>query len=593
MNESNTPPVISTDEVQSQSAGQIYLRLLGYVRAHAGLFAISILGLAIFAVSQPMYAWVMEYLIDEAIPNNRPEDRWIVPVALVAIFAIRGLGQFIGNYFISRVSFSIVHMLRRQLFDQLTRMPGCYFDNNNSGHLISRITYNVQQVTGAATEAFKVIVREGLTVIALMSYLIYKDWKLTLIFLGVGPLIGLIVWQVGLRLRKLSAKLQASMGDVTHIASEMINGYRVMRSFGGEQYEKDRFEKASLRNTKQNMKISLTSSANTPVIQILVAIAMGFVVYLALTFMGTSEPGAFVAYITAAALIPKPIRQLSEVNSTIQKGIAAASTIFTQLDQVTEQDTGTLAVQRVRGALTIRNLNFAYDKDQRVLHDINLTIAPGKTVALVGRSGSGKTTLASLIPRFYPHTEGDILLDETPIQDFTLNSLREQIALVSQQVTLFNDTIYNNIAYGTLASASEAEVMAAAKAAHALEFIEAMPEGMQTLIGEDGVRLSGGQRQRLAIARALLKNAPLLILDEATSALDTESERSIQSALEAVMRDRTTLVIAHRLSTIENADHIVVMDAGRIVEQGTHAELIALQGYYAKLHAMQFEEDTD
>lgn len=589
----DTKTLLSPDEVQSQTAGQIYLRLLGYVRAHAGLFAISIVGLAIFAVSQPMYAWVMEYLIDEAIPNNRPEDRWIVPVALVAIFAVRGLGQFIGNYFISRVSFAIVHRLRCQLFDQLTAMPGFYFDNTNSGHLISRITYNVAQVTAAATEAFKVIVREGLTVVALMSYLIYKDWKLTLIFLGVGPLIGIIVWQVGLRLRRLSAKVQASMGDVTHVASEMINGYRVMRSFGGETYEKDRFKHASERNTQQNIKISLTSSANTPVIQILVAVAMGFVVYLALTFMGTSEPGAFVAYITAAALIPKPVRQLSEVNSTIQKGIAAASSIFSQLDQATEQDTGTQSVARVRGELVIRHLNFSYDGEQQVLKDINLAIEPGKTVALVGRSGSGKTTLASLIPRFYQHTDGEILLDQIPIQDYTLSSLRAQTALVSQQVTLFNDTIYNNIAYGTLAAASEAEVYAAAKAAHALEFIEALPDGMQTHIGEDGVRLSGGQRQRLAIARALLKNAPLLILDEATSALDTESERSIQAALEAVMRNRTTLVIAHRLSTIESADHIVVMDGGKIVEQGKHADLIAQQGYYAKLHAMQFKDETE
>jgi subfamily B ATP-binding cassette protein MsbA len=309
--------------------------------------------------------------------------------------------------------------------------------------------------------------------------------------------------------------------------------------------------------------------------------------------MGTSEPGAFVAYITAAGLMPKPVRQLSEVNSTIQKGIAAANTIFMQLDQAVESDEGKLEVARVRGELAIKHLNFSYDGENKVLNDINLEIEPGKTIALVGRSGSGKTTLASLIPRFYQHIEGDILLDGEPIQNYTLASLRNQIALVSQQVTLFNDTIYNNIAYGTLSNATEAEVIAAASAAHAIEFIQEMPEGLQTLIGEDGVRLSGGQRQRLAIARALLKNAPLLILDEATSALDTESERGIQEALEAVMKNRTTLVIAHRLTTIENAHHIVVMDAGRIVEQGNHESLIAKQGYYAKLHAMQFEEDVE
>jgi ATP-binding cassette, subfamily B, bacterial MsbA len=593
MNANNTPPVLNPDDVQTLTAGQIYLRLLGYVKEHWFAFSLSIVGFLIYAASQPGFAVVMEYLIDEAIPNNTPRDRWLVPAWLMAIFAVRGFGHFVGSYYSSKVSLAIVHTLRTQLFNQLTNMPGFYFDNSNSGHLISRITYNVTQVTGAATEAFKVIVREGFTVIGLMGYLIYQDWKLTLIFLGVGPLIGIIVWQVGLRLRKLSAKVQGSMGDVTHIASEMINGYRVMRSFGGEAYEKNRFEHASRHNTRQNLKIVTTSAVNTPVIQFLVAGAMGFVMYLALTFMGTSEPGVFVAYITAAALIPKPIRQLSEVNSTIQKGIAAASSIFTQLDQAGEQDTGTLQVDRVRGELTIRQLNFSYDGESRVLDDINLTIEPGKTIALVGRSGSGKTTLASLIPRFYQHREGDILLDGIAVQDYSLTSLRAQIALVSQQVTLFNDTVYNNIAYGTLAGATEEEVMAAAHAAHAWEFIETLPEGMQTLIGEDGVRLSGGQRQRLAIARALLKNAPLLILDEATSALDTESERSIQAALEAVMRNRTTLIIAHRLSTIESADHIVVMDAGKIVEQGKHEELIAQQGYYAKLHAMQFVDELE
>ena len=587
-----TDVAISLDEQQLQTAGQIYLRLLGYVKPYWFYFSLSILGFIIFAASQPAFAVVMEYLIN-AIPKNDPMDRWLIPVWLMSIFAVRGLGHFIGSYYSSRVSLAIVHTLRTQLFDQLTKMPGYYFDNNNSGHLISRITYNVTQVTGAANEAFKVIVREGFTVIGLLGYLFYQDWKLTLIFLGVGPLIGILVWQVGLRLRRLSAKVQGSMGDVTHIASEMINGYRVMRSFGGQAYESKRFDDASAKNTKQNLKIVTTSAINTPVIQFLVAGAMGFVMYLALTYMGTSDPGAFVAYITAAGLMPKPVRQLSEVNSTIQKGIAAANTIFMQLDEKIEVDTGSHENPRVRGELTIRHLNFSYDGEHKVLNDINLHIQPGQTVALVGRSGSGKTTLASLIPRFYQHADGDILLDDVPVQDYTLASLRDQIALVSQQVTLFNDTVYNNIAYGTLSGASEEAVIAAAKAAHALEFINDMPQGLQTLIGEDGVRLSGGQRQRLAIARALLKDAPLLILDEATSALDTESERGIQEALEAVMKNRTTLVIAHRLTTIENAHHIVVMDAGRIVEQGNHQSLIALQGYYAKLHAMQFEEDTE
>lgn len=593
MNSKTKPETaLSLDEQQHQTAGQIYLRLLGYVKPYWFYFALSILGFIIYAASQPAFAMVMEYLID-AIPKNEPTDRWLIPLWLMSIFAVRGLGHFIGSYYSSRVSLAIVHTLRTQLFNQLTKMPGYYFDNNNSGHLISRITYNVTQVTGAATEAFKVIVREGFTVIGLMGYLFYQDWQLTLIFLGVGPLIGILVWQVGLRLRRLSAKVQGSMGDVTHIASEMINGYRVMRSFGGQEYESKRFEDASEINTKQNLKIVTTSAINTPVIQFMVAGAMGFVMFLALTYMGTSEPGAFVAYITAAGLMPKPVRQLSEVNSTIQKGIAAANTIFMQLDQAVESDEGKLEVTRVRGELTIKQLNFSYDGENKVLTDINLEIEPGKTIALVGRSGSGKTTLASLIPRFYQHSEGDILLDGEPIQNYTLASLRNQIALVSQQVTLFNDTIYNNIAYGTLSNATEAEVIAAATAAHAIEFIQEMPEGLQTLIGEDGVRLSGGQRQRLAIARALLKNAPLLILDEATSALDTESERGIQEALEAVMKNRTTLVIAHRLTTIENAHHIVVMDAGRIVEQGNHESLIAKQGYYAKLHAMQFEDDVE
>ena len=378
------------------------------------------------------------------------------------------------------------------------------------------------------------------------------------------------------------------MGNITHICSEMISGYRVMRTFSGEDYEKRRFEAVSRENLKQNLKLVRTSAIATPIMQIIVAMAMGSLVFLAMTFMDTSTPGPFIAYITAAGLIPKPIRQLSEVYGTIQKGIAAAQSIFEQLDERPEDDNGQLDVSRVEGRLQIQQLMFAYQAEEgNVLNGIDLNVAAGETVALVGSSGSGKSTLASLIPRFYDFQQGDILLDGKPLKDYSLASLRRQIALVNQDVVLFNDSVASNIAYGGLEDASLEDIRNAAEAAHATEFIEAMPEGFDTLIGEDGTRLSGGQRQRLAIARALLKDAPILILDEATSALDTESERAIQDALEELMKGRTTIVIAHRLSTIEKADKIVVMEHGSIVEVGTHQQLLAKNGTYAKLQLIQ------
>jgi subfamily B ATP-binding cassette protein MsbA len=568
---------------------RIYLRLLTYVRPYVFIFALSIMGFLIFAASQPALAQVMEMLIN-AIESGDTDQRVIIPLLMMAIFAVRGLGSFIGNYFIAKVSLNIVHTLRVQLFNQLTTMPGSYFDNNNSGNLISRITYNVQGVTGAATDALKVLIREGFTVLCLLAYLLWKDWKLTMVFIVIAPFIGLLVSIVGKRLKKLASKIQVVMGNITHICSEMISGYRVMRTFSGEDYERRRFEKVSKDNLKQNLKVVKTSALATPVMQLLVAAAMGMLVFLAMTFMDTSSPGAFVAYITAAGLLPKPVRQLSEVYSTIQKGIAAAQSVFEQLDETSEQDAGTIKAENIKGRLEFKDLSFRYQTDgEDVLKNINLDIAPGEVVALVGSSGSGKSTLASLIPRFYDYDRGQILLDGVPLQDYTLASLRKQIALVNQDVVLFNDTVANNIAYGGLAGASDAAIREAAEAAYATEFIENMPDGFNSLIGEDGTRLSGGQRQRLAIARALLKDAPVLILDEATSALDTESERAIQNALEELMKGRTTLVIAHRLSTIEKADKIVVMDKGQLVEAGSHAQLLAQQGVYAKLHSMQFQ----
>lgn len=553
-------------------------------------FVTSILGFTIFSASQPALAQVMEGLIN-AIESGDKDQKLIIPLLMMSIFAVRGIGSFIGNYYLAKVSLNIVHTLRVQLFNRLTTLPGWYFDAHNSGNLISTITYNVNGVTGAATDALKVIIREGLTVIFLLSYLLWKDWKLTMVFVVIAPFIGVLVAFVGKRLKKLASKIQVVMGNITQICSEMISGYRVMRSFSGEEYEKQRFENASKDNLKQNLKLVKTSAIATPVMQLLVALAMGVLVYLAMTFMDTTSSGAFIAYITAAGLIPKPVRQLSEVYGTIQKGIAAAQSIFEQLDEQPEADHGSHTSGRVRGDIAIRNLSFAYNEtDGNVLHSLNLDIKAGETVALVGGSGSGKTTLASLIPRFYEFQYGDITIDHTSIKDYTLASLRQQIALVNQDVVLFNDTVMNNIAYGSLANASEQAIMNAAQMAHATEFIEQMPNGMSTLIGEDGTRLSGGQRQRLAIARALLKDAPILVLDEATSALDTESERAIQSALEELVKGRTTIIIAHRLSTIEDADKIVVMDKGNIVETGTHKELIAKRGAYARLHDIQFQE---
>jgi len=577
---------MSSDSSASEGL-RIYIRLLKYLKPHLLYFTLSILGFLIFAASQPALAQIMEYLIG-AIESGDKDQRIIIPLAMMAIFIVRGIGSFIGNYFIAKVSLNIVHTLRVQLFNQLTTLPSDYFDAHNSGNLISRITYNVQGVTGAATDALKVLIREGATVIALFGFLLWKDWKLTMVFVAIAPFIGIVVAVVGKRLKKLASKIQLVMGNVTHICSEMISGYRVMRTFSGEGYERRRFEAVSRENLKQNLKLVQTSAVATPVMQVIVATAMGALVYLAMTFMDTSSPGAFIAYITAAGLIPKPIRQLSEVYGTVQKGIAAAQSIFEQLDERSEDDGGHLDVHRVGGRLQVQKLEFAYQAEEgNVLRGIDLDIAAGETVALVGSSGSGKSTLASLIPRFYDYQGGDILLDGEPLKSYSLASLRRQIALVNQDVVLFNDSVASNIAYGGLEGASIDDIRRAAQAAHATEFIEAMPEGFETLIGEDGTRLSGGQRQRLAIARALLKDAPILILDEATSALDTESERAIQEALEELMKGRTTIVIAHRLSTIEKADKIVVMEHGSIVEVGSHQELLTKNGAYARLQSIQ------
>ncbi|MFC5696838.1 lipid A export permease/ATP-binding protein MsbA [Pseudomonas sp. GCM10022186] len=595
---------MSPNDQSRPSSLKIYFRLLGYVRPYVGLFLISISGYIIFASTQPMLAGILKYFVDGLSNPDAvlfPDVPYLrdlkllqaVPLLIILIAAWQGLGSYLGNYFLAKVSLGLVHDLRLALFDSLLRLPNRYFDSHNSGHLISRITFNVTMVTGAATDAIKVVIREGLTVIFLFGYLLWMNWKLTLVMVAILPLIALMVSSASRKFRKQSKKIQVAMGDVTHVASETIQGYRVVRSFGGEPYESGRFQTASQDNTRKQLRMTKTSAVYTPMLQLVIYTAMAALMFLVLFLRGDASAGDLVAYITAAGLLPKPIRQLSEVSSTVQRGVAGAESIFEQLDEAPEVDHGTLERERVSGRLQVRNLSFQYPgTDKPVLQDISFEAEPGQMVALVGRSGSGKSTLANLIPRFYHHDQGQILLDGVDVEQYRLRNLRRHIALVTQQVTLFNDSVANNIAYGDLAGAPREDIEKAAEAAYAKEFVDRLPQGFDTEVGENGVLLSGGQRQRLAIARALLKNAPVLVLDEATSALDTESERHIQAALDRVMDGRTTLVIAHRLSTIEKADLILVMDQGRIVERGSHVELLAMNGYYARLHASQFEEEA-
>lgn len=573
------------------SAVKVYLRLLSYIKPYRTFFVISVVGFALYAASTTFFIKILENLIN-IIDANEPGDRYIVPLQVIGVTILRGIGAFAGTYFLSRVAFSVIHNLRVQVFNHMAHLPSAVFDERSSGHLVSIITYNINGVTAAATDAIKILLREGLTVVSLFAFLFYMDWKLTLIFIVIAPLIGLLVTTVGKRLRRLSSNVQTSVGDITQVTSEMINGYRVMRSFGGEAYEKQRFEAASMKNYRQNMKIVVTAAANTPLIQLIVAFAIALMIFLALSVMELGNPAEFITYMTAVGALLQPMRRLGEVAPIILKGVAAADSVFTLLDSPAERDDGDYVVQQVSGAVSIRHLNFTYsfDATKPALHDINLDVAPGEVVALVGRSGSGKSTLVSLLARFYDFQEGEILIDGVSIHDYQLSNLRQHVALVNQQVVLFNDTVAANIAYGALATTDMATIERAADAAYATEFIAQLPEGFDTLIGESGTRLSGGQRQRLAIARAILKNAPILILDEATSALDNESERFIQAALETVMHGRTTFVVAHRLSTIERADKIVVMADGQIVEQGRHQELLALNGHYARLHASQFDD---
>ena len=594
---------MSSDKKNADVSGQdtaskgweVYTRLLTYAKPYWPVFCVAFIGYALYGASQAMSAKWLQSVVD-SVEGGQLDDRVWLALAVLGIFALRGVGTFLGNYCISYVARFVIHGLRTDLFDRMLLLPAHYYHHHSSGELLAQLTFNVEQVTGAVTDAVKVLIREGLTVIGLFGYLFFLNWKLTLIFVAAAPFIGIVVKIASKRMRRLGHRIQKSVGDITSSASESIQGYQVVRVYGGTDFERQRFHGASDLNRRQFMKLVVAESINTPVVQFLVAMALAALMYLAMSpsVMGGMSTGEFVAFITAAGMITKPLRLLTEINVMVQKGISAAEAVFITMDQEVEKDQGTITADKVVGHLTFDQVSFTYpETNERVLSNFSLDIPQGKTVALVGKSGSGKSTVAGLIPRFNDGWEGKILLDGQALESYQMVSLREQIAIVSQSVVLFNGSIAENIAYGSMASASIEQIQAAAEAAHVMEFVARLPEGLHTQVGESGVLLSGGQRQRIAIARAILKDAPILIMDEATSALDTESERHIQSALEEVMKDRTTLVIAHRLSTIEKADLIVVMDQGLIIEQGTHHQLLQREGAYAQLYKMQFGELAD
>lgn len=574
----------------------LYKRLISFAFQYRTLFAISICGFALFAAMEASMVLLTEFFLNnlegretarlEFLPSHVTRSLYFVPISIVVLALFRGVGAFLGNFFMGRVGLHVVNDLRQTVFSHMLHLPQRYFDQKNSGELVSLIIYNIEQVTGSVTRAAKILFQDGLSVIFLLAALLYYDWKLTLIFIAVIPVLATLIYFASRYFRRVSRSIQRAVGKVTHIATETFQGIKLVKSYNGEGYEKKRFDAATNENLKFGIKLERVGALQTPVLHIVIACALATLFLLVLIFWeGTSA--AAVAYVTYAGMIAKPFRNLSSINAVIQRGLAAAETIFGTLDITPAKDSGSQTLTGVRGKIELRDVSFAYE-EPLALNRINLTVEPGETVALVGASGSGKSTIVNLLLRFYDPQQGQILIDDIDINSLTLHSLRNNIALVNQQTILFNDSVLANIAYGS-DNIDRERVILAAKQAFAEHFILEMDKGFETDVGEDGDRLSGGQRQRLAIARALYKDAPILILDEATSALDNESEKQIQNALDNVKKGRTTLIIAHRLSTIENADKIVVLSCGQVVESGTHKSLMEQNGVYAQLHSSQFQ----
>ncbi len=575
----------------TQDAMQTYLRLLRYLKPHIGMFLFGVLGMALFAATEAAWAWFIKFFLDGTFVDKDQKMMTLVPIALIGLFVVRGIGDFIQVYAPGHVGRQIVKRLRAQIFDHYLNLPVAYFDRNASGMLLSRLTYNTEQVAQATTDSVTIFIRDSLTIVMLLGYLFYLDAKLTALALVTAPVLAWLITVINRQFRRYSQRIQNSMGDVTRIAKEAIEAPRVIKVFNAQAYENAQFESVNEHNRRSNMKLLMTRGLSNPVVQTLTAVGLASVLYVATrsAIKGDLSVGEFTAFIGGLVMVTAPLRRIVNVAGPLQQGIAAGQSIFELLDERIEPQGGSLKLDCSQGEVEFRNVGFSYEAGKGVaLSDVSLRVPSGQTLAIVGRSGSGKSTLVNLLPRFYDVASGAVMVDGHDVREYELQSLRQQVSLVSQDVVLFNDTIRANIAFGSGVSAGEIE--RAAGAAHVLEFTRDYPEGLDTMVGDRGVLLSGGQRQRIAIARALLKNAPILILDEATSALDTESERVIQTALEQLMHGRTTLVIAHRLSTVEKADRIVVMDGGRVVESGSHAELLRKDGHYASLHRLQFNE---